>query len=149
MHLIIPARPKLLEVSFGEFVCPHCKVTTAYKHKELVKRTLIFCLPVLGETIEEYIECQSCQKHFTLDILREKIAPDIKQMLAVLQQKLSEGTSLKEAESQLLESGFEMTMVKHYVSVAAGINHKKCPRCELTFRSAVIKCHKCGQVLPG
>jgi len=150
MFIGIPVRPKTQDVSFGEFVCPHCKETTSYKHKERVKRLLLFCfVPVTIGTIGEYVECQRCRQRYNLDILRGKIAPDIEQMLAALQKKLSEGTSIQEAESRLLESGFEMPLVKRYVGIASGIFHKKCPRCILTFRNDVIKCHKCGQVLPG
>jgi hypothetical protein len=150
MLVAIPIHPKTLEVSFGEFVCPACKVKTAYKHKEKVKRLLLFFLvPIQGGTISEYVECQQCGERFPLGVLRGKIAPDAEQMLAALQQKLLEGTAIQEAESQLLEAGFEKVMVKRYVSVAAGINLKKCVRCELTFRGDVLKCHKCGLALPG
>ena len=141
---------KTLEVSFGEFTCPHCKTTTTYKHMEIVKRAWVFrVMPIDAETLGEYVECQRCHKRFTMEILREKIAPDIRQMLVALQQKLSTGTSIQEAESSLLEAGFELNLVKRYVSIAAGISHKKCPRCILTFRNDVAKCHKCGHVLPG
>lgn len=140
---------KTLDVSFGEFLCPHCKATTTYKHKERVKihRSYMF-LTVIGDTLEEYVECLCCKNRYMLDILREKIAPQSGQMLATLRQKLEEGASIQETESKLLESGFEMAMVKRYVSVAAGINLKKCLPCGLTYRGEVTKCRKCGHMLP-
>jgi hypothetical protein len=145
----IPFGTKTLEISFGEFTCPHCRVTATYKHKERRKRFLLLgIMPILGSSAGEYVECQRCRQQFTMDVLRGKIPPDIEQMIATLQEKLSGGTSIQEAESRLLESGFEPALVKRYVNVAAGIFPKKCPRCALTFRNDVVKCHKCGHVLP-
>ena len=145
---LIPMSPKTLDVSHGEFVCPHCKVTTPYKHRENVKRRRIFFITFLGETLSEFVECQRCKRRYTLDVLRTGLSPDDMQMLKALQQKLTDGMAIQEAEAQLQASGFEAAMVKRYVGVATGINHKKCVPCGLTYRAEVLKCHKCGHVLP-
>jgi uncharacterized protein YbaR (Trm112 family) len=144
----IPLPPKTVEVSYGEFVCPRCKRRTRYKHKERVRRRLIFFLPFLGDTIAEYIECQSCRQHLPLTVLRTGLSADDRQMLDALKDKLVSGISIEEAQSMLLVSGVDIPTVTRYVSVAAGIGHKLCPHCNLTFRDEVIKCHKCGRVLP-
>lgn len=142
------ASPKVVEVSHGEFVCPHCRRTTAFKHKEHVRRGFFLFVPFLGDTIAEYVECQICRQRFPLDVLRSKLSPDVAQVLDNLKAKLQSGTSIEEAESLLIKAGIDLPTVGRCVSVAAGIGHKQCPRCNLTFRDEVLKCHKCGHVLP-
>jgi hypothetical protein len=128
-------------------VCPRCERRTRYTHKERVRRRLVFFLPFLGDTIAEYIECQSCHQHLPLSVLRSGLSADDRQMLDALKDRLVSGTSIEEAQSILLASGVDLPTVTRYVSVAAGIGHKVCSRCNLTFRDEVIKCHKCGHVL--
>ena len=42
MHFpFLKVPPQTLEVSFGQFFCPHCREKTAYKHKEKVQRRVI------------------------------------------------------------------------------------------------------------
>lgn len=148
MHSI-PIPPKTVEVSYGEFTCPKCEKRTSYKHKERVRRQLVFfVVPFLGDTIAEYVECQSCRQKFPLDVLRTGISTDIQQILGAIKDKLMLGISIQEAESLLLDSGIDLPTVKRYVSVAAGIAHKKCERCHLTFVDSVPKCNKCGNALP-
>ena len=146
MSIALPA--KTIEVSYGEFVCPRCERRTKYTHKERVRRRLIVFLPFLGDTIAEYIECQSCHQHFPLTVLRSGLSEADRLMLDALREKLVSGVSMEEVHSSLVASGVDLPTVTRFVSVAAGIAHKICPRCHLTFREEVIKCHKCGHVLP-
>ena len=144
----LPVPPKTLEVSFGEFVCPTCRRTTTYKHKEQAERRLFHLIPFLGRTLKEYVECQTCMQKFTMDVLRTGLSQDVEQILGALKEKLSSGTSLEEAQTFLTDKGLDARTVKRYVSVAAGIALKHCRRCHLTFRDGVLKCHKCGDPLP-
>jgi hypothetical protein len=96
----------------------------------------------------EYIECQSCHQHLPLTVLRSGLSEDDRLMLEALKDKFLSGISIEEAQSTLLTSGVDLPTVSRFVSVAAGIAHKLCPRCHLAFRDEVIKCHKCGHVLP-
>jgi transposase-like protein len=145
----VPIPAKTMEVSYGEFVCPHCKRTTTYKHKERVQRRLINLISFLGETLNEYVECQTCRKRFSMEVLRSGLPQDARQILDALQTKLLAGASIEETEAALIASGIDLRTAKRYVGVAAGIGHKHCPPCGLTFREEVIKCRKCGHVLPG
>src|SRR4051812_37305438 len=117
----IPLPAKTVEVSYGEFVCPKCKRRTEYKHKERVRRRLIFFLSFLGDTIAEYIECQSCQQRLPLTALRSGLSANDRQMLDALKDKLVSGTPIEEAQSMLLGSGVDLPTVTRFVSVAAGI----------------------------
>jgi len=144
----IPLPAKTVEVSYGQFSCPHCGRLTTYKHKERVKRRAFLFITFLGDTIGEYIECQGCRNRFTLDVLRTGLSTDIQGIIASLKEKLSSGLSIEEVQENLLGSGIDLPTVKRYVSVAAGILHKRCPRCNLRFIDDVHKCHKCGHLLP-
>ena len=145
---MIPIPPKKIDVSHGEFPCPGCKQQTTFKHIQRVTRHLVHLIPVLGDVIEEYVECQKCRQKYSTDILRTGLSGDIKQVLDSLKDKLLSGKAIQEVEATLLQSGIDAAHVKRYVSVAAGISHKHCPNCQLTYRDEVMKCHKCGHVLP-
>lgn len=140
---------KIVDVSFGEFHCPKCARLTTYWHKEKVrKRNIRLFFTILGETLEEFVECQTCKTKYSLEILRAGISADARQVLESLKEKLASGISLQEAETLLSATGAAAGSVKRYVSVAAGIAHRKCPRCQLTYVASVHKCHKCGNSLP-
>ena len=109
---------------------------------------MFLVVPFLGETLSEYVECQGCRQKFSLDVLRTGISTDVQQILGAIKDKLALGISIQEAEELLLDSGIDLPTVKRYVSVAAGIAHRKCPRCQLTFVDSVPKCNKCGNALP-
>ena len=139
--------PKTIDVSYGQFICSQCQRNTPYKHKERVQRRFVFFfVPILGDTIAEYIECQVCRSRFPLDVLRSGLSPDIVQILEAIKDKLKSGISTEEAEATLIRAGIDAGTVQRYVTVAAGIGLKRCPRCSLTFRGDVPKCHKCGHV---
>ena len=143
----IPLPAKTVEISYGEFACPNCNEQTVYKHKERVRRRLVFFVPFLGETIAEYAECQRCKSQFPLDVLRAGLASDTQRILSTLAEKLNSGISVEDMQSTLLESGIELQTVKRYVSVAAGISRKRCPECGHSFRTEVMKCKKCRRIL--
>ena len=148
LGFLLPVREKILEISFGEFMCPHCGVQTKYKHMERAKVERVHGICVTTETIAEYVECQRCKQRYRMDVLRQGMPTDIAQMIEGLRGRLCDGLALQDAERQLLDAGFEFALVKRYVSVAAGINFKKCAPCALTYRAEVMKCSKCGHVLP-
>jgi hypothetical protein len=139
---------KTVEVSFGEFHCPKCQRLSTYKHKEEVEKKRFLFISFLGAALSEYLECQACKTRYSLEILRTGVSSDARQILDAIKGKLESGVSLQEAEGQLLDSGIDAGSVKRYVSVAAGIAHRKCLRCELTYIASVHKCHKCGASLP-
>jgi hypothetical protein len=144
MHLLL-IRAKTVEVSYGEFFCTNCGRLTTYQHKQRVKQVLVFFIvPFLGEPIAEYVECQACKHRFPLDALRSQASPELIQILDTLKENLKAGSSMEETQSLLLDRGIDLPTVKRYVSIAAGISHKRCPRCDLRFRSDVFKCNKCG-----
>jgi hypothetical protein len=139
---------KLIEVSRGEFDCPECRQFRPYIHKERVKRRLVVFVPIMGETIEEYIECQTCRKRFPLTALRTKLSESAEQIIERLRGNLADGQPIEEAESALHDAGMPIGQVKQYMSVAAGIGRKRCPECQLTYRKNVLNCRKCSHRLP-
>ena len=107
----IPLPAKTVAVSYGEFVCPRCKRRTRYTHKERVRRHLVFFLPFLGDTIAQYIECQSCHQHLPITVLRSGLSEADRLMLDALKDKLLSGISIEEAQSTLLTSGVDLPTV--------------------------------------
>lgn len=141
-------RSKIVEISRGEFACPKCRSPVPYRRKERVERSFFHLVPILGDTLEEYIECQTCRQRFPLSVLRVKLPESTEKLIEGLKEKLSAGLSIEEAESSLGEAGMKIGDVKQYISVAAGIGRKRCPECNLTYRKNVLNCRKCSHGLP-
>lgn len=105
-------------------------------------------MPILGGVIEEYVECQSCRKRFSLTVLRARIHESAEEVINGLKIKLTDGMPIEEAESRLAEAGMTIGTIKQYVSIAAGIGRRRCPECNLTYRKYVMNCRKCSHSLP-
>ncbi|HEV7406432.1 MAG TPA: hypothetical protein VGO11_26010 [Chthoniobacteraceae bacterium] len=103
---------------------------------------------MLGDILEEFIECQACRKRFPLTALRTKVSESTEQVIERLRGNLTDGQPIEEAEAALSEAGMAIGMVKQYMSVAAGIGRKRCPECLLTYRKNVLNCRKCSHRLP-
>lgn len=147
--LFLPSRPKIPEVSQGDFICPQCRERTHYKHMEWVEcRRFFFVITFLGDTLEQYVECQRCKGKFSVETLRGEIPADQSQILNELQARLRTGTAIEHIEQDLLKAGIDLVIVRRYVSVAVGISRKRCPQGHLSYHHSVIKCTKCGHVLP-
>ena len=54
----------------GEFYCPVCQTSTRYLHRQVHKKATVFFVPVINlKLLGEYVECQSCNGTFNMEIL--------------------------------------------------------------------------------
>lgn len=139
---------KVIEASRGEFACPECRQFRPYVHKQRYQRRSFHLVSMLGDLIEEFVECQSCRKRFPMTALRTKMPESAEQIIERLRTNLTDGQPIEEAEGALGEAGMAIGQVKQYMSVAAGIGRKRCPECQLTYRKNVLNCRKCSHRLP-
>ena len=54
----------------GEIHCPTCAGTAPYRHKKVRRFFTLYFIPLIPlETVGEYVECQSCNGTFNMEIL--------------------------------------------------------------------------------
>jgi hypothetical protein len=147
-HYLLKIPDALTTTDTGSFVCKVCKQKTSYHFKERVERRLLmFMVPIQGDTIETFVECQTCMNRFPPDCLRGSPPDDLK-VIAAIKERLLAGQSAQKVEEDLAKTGAAEPLVKKYVRVAIGISKKNCPQCDSTYHSSARKCTKCGVLLP-
>jgi uncharacterized tellurite resistance protein B-like protein len=54
----------------GEFYCPQCETYTRYLHQQVHQKATVFFVPVANlKLLGEYVECQSCDGTYKMEIL--------------------------------------------------------------------------------
>ena len=136
------------ETGRGEFVCPNCRETTAYRQVEMIRRRRIWFFVFKGETLETYIECQKCRRKMSVEDLRGRMPDDAKQVLGTVKAKLETGEAIEATIATLIRAGMPEREAHRMVNACVGITSKKCPQCLLRFLDSVQTCRKCGHTLP-
>lgn len=81
MFFIAGIQGETATVATGEFYCPTCEEQTVYHHDQVHETATVFFIPVLNlRLLGEYIECQSCDSTYEMEILDydpEQVQKDI------------------------------------------------------------------------
>jgi uncharacterized tellurite resistance protein B-like protein len=70
VFLIAGTKGETSTVGRGEFYCPQCETYTRYLHQQVHQKATVFFVPVANlKLLGEYVECQSCDGTFKMEIL--------------------------------------------------------------------------------
>jgi len=70
MFFIAGTKGQTSTAARGEFYCPQCQAYTRYLHQQVHQKATVFFVPVANlKLLGEYIECQSCDGTFKMEIL--------------------------------------------------------------------------------
>ena len=70
MFFIAGTKGETTTVAKGEFYCPECSLQTTYKHNQVHEKITVFFIPIANlRLLGEYIECQSCDGTYEMEIL--------------------------------------------------------------------------------
>lgn len=141
-------KAKIFEVDEGEFHCPNCRTKAAYRRYEVVRTKRLFIFTFKGETLDTYVVCLKCERTMRDGDLRGRLPADTQALLNGVGQRLKTGAPIEEALTALMHAGMSEVEARRLVNAAAGILHKKCRQCALTYLDTVYSCKKCGHVLP-
>lgn len=71
MFFIAGTKGTTTTVKKGEFYCPQCKTYTRYLHQQVHQKATVFFVPVANlKLLGEYVECQSCNGTYELEVLK-------------------------------------------------------------------------------
>lgn len=70
MFFIAGTKGQTSTVARGEFYCPQCQAYTRYLHQQVHQKATLFFVPVANlKLLGEYVECQSCDGTFKIEVL--------------------------------------------------------------------------------
>lgn len=146
--LDFPERTKDFEIGSGEFNCPNCRCKTRYRRFERAEyRRVMFVLTIRGNTLENFIVCEKCERRMKDEDLRSNLPKDTGVILSALKEKLRSGQAIQDASNALIGAGMSEEEARRLVNTAAGILLRKCKACALTYVEAIGTCGKCGSPL--
>ena len=70
MFFIAGTKGETTTIATGEFYCPECNAQTVYHHDQVHEKATVFFVPIVNlRLLGEYIECQSCDSTYEIEIL--------------------------------------------------------------------------------
>ena len=150
MFIIFGNRVRHTTLSTGEFYCPQCKTRRNYELRRARNYFALYFIPIFPlKTIGDYVRCATCGTNFQSDVLKlpEPPATPLDRMALEARADLDSGTPIEFARQKLINTGLKLDLVQQTIEAAAGPDRRKCMACELTYRSTVQRCAKCGTAL--
>src|SRR6187551_903515 len=92
MLLIFGVQVRSRSIGAGTFHCPHCSGDRTYSHKHARRWFSLFFIPIIPmKEIGEYIQCETCQQRFPMDVLdRPTSASLAEQMIAATREAVAQ-----------------------------------------------------------
>jgi len=92
MLLIFGVRVRSRSIGAGTFHCPHCSGDRAYAHKHARQWFTLFFIPIIPmKEIGEFVQCETCQQGFPMDVLdRPTSASLAEQMIAATREAVAQ-----------------------------------------------------------
>ena len=142
--IIFGTKARHKTVGTGIFHCPHCQRERQYNHKQGKNYFSLYFIPVfpIGDA-GEFIECQSCGRSYSTEVLKfkpSKPQTDVARILNEVKRKLELGYSIEYVIADLTGEGFDREVATNMVNMAVGENRKTCPTCDLTYAPAITTC---------
>ena len=70
MFFIAGTKGETTTIATGKFYCPECNAQTVYHHDQVHEKATVFFVPIVNlRLLGEYIECQSCDSTYEIEIL--------------------------------------------------------------------------------
>jgi ssDNA-binding Zn-finger/Zn-ribbon topoisomerase 1 len=149
--IIFGTRAKTKTIDQGEFYCPHCAHTRHYERKEIKNYFALYFIPLvpMGES-GEIIECQTCGRSYTPEVLERKLSkpqPDVARLLNTVRARLQKNQPVEYVISDLTMQGYDRDVALNVVNMAIGEMRRQCPKCELTYARSAQMCPDCMEAL--
>ncbi|MGC1377412.1 MAG: zinc-ribbon domain-containing protein [Anaerolineales bacterium] len=143
--IIFGSRRREIELSSGQFHCPKCDATRAYKRKRAGKYFTLYFIPLFQfENLGEYIVCQTCQQAYKPEVLAYKPPSPAEKLLRAVRSELETGLPLHMAQQKLIAAGMAQEAANRVVEAATAGAQVKCSKCGFTYLGTVKLCANCG-----
>lgn len=116
--LIWGSKGKQELVSNGQFFCPHCNTTQAYKLIRITRYFTLFHMPLFKtKDLGEMVECKVCINRYKPSIL-EPGNQRMHKIVATTKSSLLHGISLDEVKTRLIVSGADDETADKIIAMA-------------------------------
>jgi len=150
MIIIFGVKPRYTTISTGQFVCPHCRVSRPYERRRGRNWFTLYFIPLIPlNSLGEAVVCTACGLQFSPDVLTQPtpaVTP-LDRFVREAQADMDSGTPIEFVRQKLINIGLARELVDQTIEQAAGPDRKLCPDDQLTYRSTVERCARCGRVL--
>ncbi len=145
--IIFGTRPRYKTTGEGEFFCPSCQKERHYERKGGKNYFALYFIPLIpmGD-LKEFIECQTCGRSYSPEVLNRKLSkpePDVAKMLNMVKGRLERGYPVEYMISELTDDGIDRDIAANIVRMAVGDERKTCPNCGLNYSAQVTACPDC------
>jgi hypothetical protein len=133
------------EIAAGQFNCPNCRTTRAYKHKRVDKYFSLYFIPLFKtQDLGEYVECQVCLQKYKPEVLSYKEPSPAARMMETVKAELDSGLPMHMARQKLIDAKFYPSDADDIVKAAVGENPVTCPKCGFIYKNTIHSCSNCG-----
>ena len=150
MIIIFGTKVRYKTIATGQFYCPQCKAKRDYEQRKARNYFALYFIPLipLGDA-SEFVTCLTCGTNFQQDVLSIPIPTNtpLDRFVREAQVDLDGGTPIEMARQKLINTGLNRDLVEQVIGQAAGLDRKRCPADNLTYRSSVQRCAQCGAAL--
>ena len=147
MFIIFGNRVRHTILSTGQFYCPQCKTHRSYELRRARNYFALYFIPIFPlNTVGEYVRCTTCSTNFQPDVLKmpEPPATPLDRMALEARADMDSGTPIEFVRQKLINTGLKLDLAQQTIEAAAGPDRRKCVACDLTYRSTVQRCARCG-----
>ncbi|MGL4666652.1 MAG: zinc-ribbon domain-containing protein [Saezia sp.] len=145
MFIIFGTKGRSVKKDNGRFYCPHCEGERNYTQYRLSNYFTLFFIPIFPfNTIANYVQCDTCQGQFNLEVL-EISADQI--LLRRIYADAVAGMPMQMISKKLLNQGLNQFEADAAVQqVANQAAQKSCASCQMTFLADanLQSCTACG-----
>lgn len=152
--IVFGTRSRITDQNSGDFFCPHCNTPRRYTQKRARQYFTLYWVPIFPiEQGQEFVECQTCGRAFSLDVLkmkapiRKKEVPPLSEQLNTLADRLMDGSAIEYVVADLTATGLDRDLAIRYVINTIGRTSKQCPQCNLHYAESVTQCSADGTAL--
>ena len=150
MIIIFGTKVRYKTIATGQFYCPQCKTKRDYERRKARNYFALYFIPIipLGDA-GEFVTCLTCGTNFQPDVLSIPVPANtpLERFVREAQADLDSGTPIEMARQKLINTGLNRDLVEQVIGQAAGLDRKRCPADNLTYRSSVQRCAQCGAAL--
>jgi hypothetical protein len=148
--IIWGSKGKTKIIGQGDFYCPRCRTTRAYKHHQVGKYFTLYFIPLFQtKRIGEYIECQICFTPFEKSVLAydQELNLKIQRMIDLISEDIDAGIPINFIYQNLIDERIDEDAANNLLSTASGGNFTVCRDCNFIFTEKHNYCSNCGQSL--
>jgi len=145
MFIIFGTQGRSVKKSDGRFYCPHCDGDRNYTQYRLANYFTLFFIPIFPfNTIADYVQCDTCQGQFKMEVLQDS-ADQV--LLRRIYADAANGMPLQMISKKLMNQGLNQFEADAAVQqIANQMVQKNCSSCQLTYitDANLHTCTSCG-----